>query len=126
MQAKLLPAPGRPRSHRNHAKRTQLAGRSRRPGTQPDFVQPHDVLIGVHIGRIRNLVEHINERLELGGQFVEHVAEHGRAAPISHGVRKITVSRSAHGDVVVDIDLVARETAREKPDMNRATSPSRR
>ena len=82
-------------------------------GLEPDLVEAQDVLVGMGMGRLGELVERIDHGLEFLRQLREDVAEHPALAPGQrfgeHGV-----GAPAHGDVIVDVDQLAREALREE------------
>src|ERR1700722_1209891 len=78
-------------------------------GLQPDLIEAQDVAIRMPVGGLRKLVQGIDERLEFLRKLGEYRAQHpARAARVRHCKR--SVGASAHRDVIVDVDELARET----------------
>src|SRR5882762_684364 len=50
-------------------------------GLQPDLVQPEDVLVGMRVGSLAQLVQRIDHRLKLLGELAEHVAQDPASSP---------------------------------------------
>src|SRR5579875_2121962 len=82
-------------------------------GLQPDFIEAQDVLGRVRIGALGELVERIDHGLELLRELREHVAE-DPALAAGERFREHAVGAPAHGDVIVDVDQLAREALREE------------
>ncbi len=62
------------------------------------------------VGGLAELIQRIHQRLELVGQLGEHVAEHFAAASRERLAQR-AVSAATHGNVVVDVDELARKAA---------------
>src|SRR5690606_27420879 len=103
------------RPHRRDAESPQYREGARAAGLQPDFVQPQDILVAVRVRVLRHFVEHVHEPLELLRKLQEHRGERLAAQRASHVLSQRAVGASAHGDVIVDIDELAREALREEP-----------
>src|ERR1700722_19763491 len=82
-------------------------------GLQPDLVEPQDVFVRVGVGSLADLVQGIDHRLEVLRELAEHLAQYP-PLPARHGVGERGVGMTAHGDVVVDVDELARKTLREE------------
>src|SRR5487761_318759 len=82
-------------------------------GLEPDLVEPQDVLVGMRVGCLRELIERIDHGLEFLRQLREDVAEHLALAP-SQRFGENSVGAPSHGDVIVDVDQLAREALREE------------
>src|SRR5579872_4461056 len=64
-------------------------------GLEPDLIEPQDVLVGMRMGALRELVERIHHGLEFLRQLREHVAEHPALAA-GEGFSEHAVSAPAH------------------------------
>src|SRR6185437_15052646 len=82
-------------------------------GLEPDLVEPQDVLVGMRVGGLGQLVEGIHHGLEFLRQLREDVAQHPALAPGQH-LTKDAVGAPAHRDVIVDVDELAREALRKE------------
>ena len=71
-------------------------------------------LIRVRVRHFRNLVEDVDEALELLRQLEEDGGECLAADRAAQVVGERAVGTAAHGDVVVDVDQLAREALREE------------
>src|SRR5579863_765333 len=98
------------------------------PRLQPDLVQAQDVLVGVGIRGLADVVQGIHQRLKFLRQLGEDVAEDARpAARKCLGERPIRAA--AHRDVIVDIDQLAgkalrEESSHEQRDISEALQPA--
>ena len=95
-------------SLRNKRARTLAAG------LDPQLVQAQPVAIRMLVGALADLVERVDHRRELRGQLGEHLAQRA-AARRAAILGERAVGSSTHGDVVVDVDQLARETGGEEP-----------
>src|SRR5918998_680898 len=75
MLAQWLPA-----AARGDTQLLQQAVGARAARLQPDLIEPQDVARGVPIGRLTDLVQGVDQRLELGGELREYLPEDGAAA----------------------------------------------
>src|SRR4030088_2337404 len=50
-------------------------------GLQPDLIEPQDVLVGMRVRSLAQLVQRIDHRLKLLGQLAEYVAQHPASSP---------------------------------------------
>src|ERR1700730_856322 len=82
-------------------------------GLQPDLVQPQNVLVRVGVRGLADFVQSIDHRLEVLRQLAEYLAENPRFAS-GHRVGKGSVGPTAHGDVIVDVDQLARKALCEE------------
>src|ERR1700722_18768087 len=99
---------------RVHTQALENLVRALASGLQPDFIEPQNVAIRMPVGRLRKLVQGIDERLEFLRKLGEYRAQYApRAARVRH--RKRAVGASAHRDVIVDVDELAGETLGEEP-----------
>src|SRR5579859_1892472 len=81
-------------------------------GLQPDFIQPQNVLVGMGVVALADFVQCIHHGLKLLGQLVEHLAQDFSLAARQR-VAQRGVGSTAHVNVIVDINELAREALRE-------------
>src|SRR5580704_18363445 len=96
------------------AETLELAVAPRATGLQPYLVQAQDVGIRARPVPLAHLVERIDHWLELARQLTEYAGE-CPAARMPGRVRQRVVGTTAHGDVVVDVDQLAREAVGKEP-----------
>src|SRR5579885_3877708 len=82
-------------------------------GLEPYLVEPQDVLVGMRICGLRELVERIDHGLEFLRQLREDVAEHPALATRQR-LGEDAVGAPSHGDVIIDVDQLAREALCEE------------
>jgi hypothetical protein len=100
--------------HRLHTELAQQPMRTPAAGLHPDLIEAQDVRIGMAMRHFAHFVERVHQPLELLRQLGvdgRHAASGQRAL---QGVGQRPVGIAAHGDVIVDVDELARETAREE------------
>src|SRR5579863_5857278 len=83
-------------------------------GLEPYLVEPQDILVGMRVGCLRELVERIDHGLEFLRQLREYT-DQDPAFAAGQRFGEDAVGTPSHRDVIVDVDQLACEALRKKP-----------